>query len=163
AGAAVRLYTVAGCGGEVAGSGAAGSAGDFHVGVNVVPNTTTTLYGTAQDAAGNVSPCSAMGLAFAHSATPPPTPTFAGTLPTTPTLAGSAEAGATVRLYTQSACTGAVAGTGSAAGGVFAIGVNVAPNASTTFYAAAQDAAGNTSSCSAGITYVHDAAAPAAP
>ena len=66
-----------------------------------------------------------------------------------PKVSGSAEAGSTVKLYTNSACTGAIAGLGSAA--TFAgpgITVSVADDSTTTFYATATDAAGNVSDCS---------------
>ncbi len=77
---------------------------------------------------------------------------------------GTAEAGSTVRLYTTNDCTGTEAGTGNADDtGAFGIGVTVAPNSTTTFYGTATDAAGNTSSCSSGITYTHDNIPPGAP
>ena len=41
--------------------------------------------------------------------------------------------------------------------------VSVTDNTTTTYYATATDAAGNTSACSAGVTYVEDSAAPAKP
>lgn len=66
AGSTVRLYTGAGCGGTVAGTGAADAAGAFSIGVTVGPSSTTTFYATATDAAGNVSGCSASGVAYAH-------------------------------------------------------------------------------------------------
>src|SRR5439155_26008144 len=43
------------------------------------------------------------------------------------------------------------------------LGVSVLANTSTTFTATATDAAGNTSACSSGFTYVEDQLAPAAP
>ena len=79
-------------------------------------------------------------------------------------MTGTAEAGSTVNLYTNSSCTSAVAGTGTAA--AFAspgLSVAVADNTSTTYYATATDAAGNVSLCSSGITYVEDSTAPVAP
>src|SRR5205823_6419943 len=82
-----------------------------------------------------------------------------------PKIVGNAEAGSTVKLYTNSTCTSAVAATGSAA--AFAspgLTVSVTDNTSTTYYATATDAVGNTSACaSSSITYVEDSAAPAPP
>src|SRR5207253_4794229 len=81
-----------------------------------------------------------------------------------PAISGSAEAGSTVKLYTNASCTSAVAGSGTAAS--FAspgLSVAVADNSSTTFYATATDAAGNVSSCSSGVAYVEDSTSPGAP
>ena len=55
---------------------------------------------------------------------------------------GTAEASATVRLYTNSSCSGAVSASGSAsAAGAFSIGVAVSRNTTTTFFAALLTAA----------------------
>src|SRR5207247_430513 len=81
-----------------------------------------------------------------------------------PKISGSAEAGSTVKLYTNSSCTSAVAASGTAA--AFSspgLSAAVADNSSTTFYATATDAAGNASACSSGVAYVEDSSAPAAP
>src|SRR5439155_622293 len=82
-----------------------------------------------------------------------------------PTIIGSAEAGSTVKLYTNSTCTSAVAASGTAA--TFAspgIPVSVSNNTTTTYFATATDAAVNVSPCSASsVTYVEDSTAPAAP
>src|SRR5207244_3469231 len=82
-----------------------------------------------------------------------------------PRVSGTAEAGATVRLYTDGSCTPPVAGSGTAsAGGAFSISVSVADDSTTTFFGTATDTAGNTSACSApGATYVEDSTPPAAP
>jgi hypothetical protein len=100
--------------------------------------------------------------------TPPAAPTLTGTDPVSPANAnnpgvkGDAEAGSTVRLYTDASCSGDPAATGSAAG--FAspgLPVAVADDTSTTVRATATDEAGNTSACSASsITYVEDSTAP---
>lgn len=88
----------------------------------------------------------------------PATPTITGSDPaspssdTTPEIEGTAEAGASVRLYTSADCSGSEVASGQADGsGVFSIGVSVASGISTTFYASARDAAGNTSGCSGGF------------
>lgn len=98
-------------------------------------------------------------------------PTFSGTTPTSPAnnnaplVRGSAETGSTVDLYSNSTCTSAVAGSGSAA--TFAspgIAVSVADNTSTTFWGKVTDPSENTSACSpTSATYVEDSAAPGAP
>jgi hypothetical protein len=105
---------------------------------------------------------------FARSQAPPAAPTLTDTDPDSPAnenaprVKGSAEAGSTVRLYTDAACSGPVAATGAAA--EFAspgLQVTVADNTTTTFYAAATDQAGSTSPCStSSITYVENSAAP---
>ncbi|MCA9514329.1 MAG: hypothetical protein KC635_05260, partial [Myxococcales bacterium] len=134
-------------------------------------NATTTFSASARDAAGNFSVCS-NALTYTHDATAPATPAITGSTPaspngtsTTPSLSGTAEAGATVRIYTSSGCTGAVAGSATAvAGGTFAgAAVTALANATTTFYAQATDAAGNVSGCSPGFAYTHDSQGPPTP
>ena len=103
----------------------------------------------------------------------PATPTISSSTPPSPAnqnnpvLNGTADAGTTVDLYTDSACTGAVVGTGAAdaSSGEFHIPVTVAvpDNAATTFYATATDATPSTSPCSDGFTYVEDSSPPPAP
>src|SRR5207248_2102527 len=81
-----------------------------------------------------------------------------------PVIFGSAEAASTVKLYTTSDCSGTAVASGNAtAFGSPGLGVSVLANTSTTFKATATDAAGNTSTCSSGFTYVEDQSAPAAP
>src|SRR5207249_2901797 len=134
-------------------------------------NTSTTYYATAADAAGNVSACSTSSITYVEDSNAPAAPTVSSTSPASPAnnnapkIIGSAEVGSTVTLYTNSACTSAVAGSGTAA--AFAspgLTVSVADNTSTSFYATATDAANNTSACSStSVTYVEDSNAPAPP
>jgi hypothetical protein len=81
-----------------------------------------------------------------------------------PRIVGAAEAGSTVRLYDNATCTGSPRSTGSAAS--FAspgLQITVTAGSTTTVYATATDAAGNTSGCSTSkATYVN-AVAPIAP
>jgi hypothetical protein len=103
--------------------------------------------------------------------TPPAPPTLSTSSPTSPAnnnspkILGGAEAGSTVRLYTDAACTVGPVASGSAA--TFAspgITASVANNSTTTFYATATDASNNTSGCSSSfVTYVEDSIAPAEP
>jgi hypothetical protein len=103
--------------------------------------------------------------------TAPGMPVLTGTLPSspsqalTPAIRGTAEAGSTVRLYADPAGAETLRGSGTAdETGAFSIGVTVAPNAATTFYATATDVAGNVSPMTAlGITYLNDTLAPASP
>ncbi len=74
----------------------------------------------------------------------------------TPRIRGAAEAGSTVRLYAGAGCTGAPVATGSAAQlGSPGLAVDVAEGVTAAFSATAADAAGNTSACSAPISYTH--------
>ena len=67
-----------------------------------------------------------------------------------------------MRVYTTNDCSGAPSASGSAAAfGGAGLGVTVADDSTTTFKATATDGAGNTSSCSAGYTYVEDSTLPA--
>jgi hypothetical protein len=82
--------------------------------------------------------------------TDPASPALSGT----PRVRGVAEAGSTVKLYAGSSCAGTPLATASAAElGSPGIGVSVAEGTTATFSATATDAAGNTSSCSAPISY----------
>jgi len=82
-----------------------------------------------------------------------------------PKVKGTAAAGSTVRLYTDTFCSSAVAATGSATD--FAapgLAVSVANGSSTTYWATATDAAGNRSACSSSsVTYVEIAVATTTP
>lgn len=170
ANASVQLFANGTCTAPAAVTGMANASGSFGLPVTVAANSTTTFSAVAIDAAGNVSACSGP-IAYVHDATAPAVPVLSSTSPvspssasTTPLIQGTAEAGATVRLFTSSTCTGTAVATGTANGtGAFSLGVTVAANSSTTFFATASDVAGNTSACSAGLTYVHDTTPPAAP
>ena len=104
---------------------------------------------------------------FSVDATAPAQPILTSTTPASPannnnpSIKGTAEAGSAVKLYTNSTCTSAVAGTGTATAGNFSIAVSVADNTATTYWATATDAVGNTSACSSSnITYVEDSTNP---
>ena len=169
-GTTVRLYANAACTGGPAATGTTAAFASPGLTVTVAPDSTTTFYATATDAAGNVSSCSTSSLTYVQDSSLPVAPTFTASVPaspasdTTPNIKGNAEAGSTVRLYTDAGCT-TLAGTGSAA--QFAssgIAVTVPANSTTTFRATATDGVGNTSACSVStLTYVEDSTAPAAP
>lgn len=91
---------------------------------------------------------------------PPSVPQLTSTDPAspnpsgTPRIRGAAEAGSTVRVYAGAGCTGAPVATGSAAElGSPGIRVDVGEGVTAAFSATATDAAGNTSPCSASISY----------
>jgi len=98
------------------------------------------------DQAGDVAPPAAPQL----TSTDPPSPHLSGTL----RVRGTAEAGSTVRIYAGPDCAGAPVAAGSAAElRSSGIAVEVAEGVTATFSATATDAANNTSSCSAPISY----------
>ncbi len=128
-------------------------------------NGTHTFYVRAIDAPGNVSP--SVSRTFTIDTIPPPTPKIVGSDPASPAnennpkVKGQAAAGTIVKLYTTADCTGApVAQASTAVFGAPGIKVSVADNTTTTFRATASDAAGNTSGCSAALTYVEDSSLP---
>ncbi len=101
---------------------------------------------------------------------PPPAPTVSSTSPVSPAndnapkVLGSAEAGSTVRLYTDSGCTAQTAEGTAADFAAPGIAVSVGDDSTTTFWATATDASSNTSACSTtSVTYVEDSSVPAAP
>jgi len=92
--------------------------------------------------------------------TPPAAPTITRTDPPSPSgdlspsVQGAAESGSTVKLYTTADCSGDPVAQGSAAD--FAspgLTVSVSYDSTASYRAAATDAAGNTSACSAPISY----------
>jgi hypothetical protein len=99
---------------------------------------------------------------------PPSAPQLTSTDPASPgssgapRIRGTAEAGSTVRVYAGPNCTGMPIATASAAQlGSPGIAVEVAEGVSAAFSATATDAAGNTSTCSAPISYTRLKAPPA--
>ena len=101
----------------------------------------------------------------------PDAPTLSSTSPASPSssnttqVIGSAPSGSTVRLYTDSACTSAVAANGTAARLASpGLTVTVADDSTTTFWAITRDGGSNPSGCStSSITYVEDSTPPSAP
>src|SRR5204863_620842 len=170
-GSTVTLYTNSACTSALAGSGTEAAFASPGLTVSVADNTSTSFYATATDAANNTSACSSTSVTYVEDSNAPAAPTVSSTSPASPAnnnapkIIGSAEAGSTVKLYTNASCTSAVAGSGSAA--AFAspgLTVSVADDSTTSFYATAADAAGNASACSStSVTYVEDSTAPAAP
>jgi Ca2+-binding RTX toxin-like protein len=170
-GSTVKIYTDATCTGVIAVQGAASTFASPGLTAGVPDDMPTTFYATATDAAGNTSGCSTASITYVEDSTAPPVPSTSGVTPlspsndNTPRVAGSATGGTTVKIYTNAACSGAVAGSGSATAFTSpGIQVMVPSNSTTTFYATATDAAGNASACSSGSSaYVEDSTAPAAP
>ena len=167
--AVIHVYTSVGCAGEPEATVVADAAGSFQAAVTVAPNSTTELSARAEDSAGNLSACSAP-LSFVHDAAAPAGITLTGTTPASPgaalqpTLAGETEPGAEVRVYRAPGCAGPKVATGWAdASGAVSLEVAALPNLTTTFTAVAADAAGNATSCSNGVEYVHDGIPPSAP
>src|SRR5205807_1410566 len=162
AGSTVQLYSNASCTSALAGSGTAAAFASPGLAVAVADDSSTTFYATTTDAAGNVSPCSS-GVTYVEDSTAPAAPSALAVAPSSPAnnnapkVSGSAEAGSTVKLYTNASCTSSLAGSGTALPDAPPIlAVAVADDSSTTFYATTTDAAGNVSPCSSGVTYVED-------
>src|SRR6476619_7608638 len=160
------IYTTSACTGSPAAQGSAANLGSPGLTASVADDSSTTFRATATDASGNTSACSAP-ITYVEDSTAPNPPTLSDTDPDSPAndnspmVKGSAEPGSTVSLYTSSACTGSPAAQGSAANlGSPGLTASVADDSSTNFRATATDASGNTSACSAPITYVEDSTAP---
>jgi hypothetical protein len=121
--------------------------------VNFCNNVETRIGGPGGiwlEQAGDVIPPSAPQL----TSTNPASPNSSGT----PRIRGGAEAGSTVRVYASPSCAGTPVASGSATElGSPGIRVAVGEGVTTAFSATATDAAGNTSACSAPISYTHSA------
>ncbi len=107
AGSTVALYKTAGCTGAPLVSGSAASFATPGIGILVAGNTTTFFRATARDAAGNVSPCSAVRTYVEDSVAPQTTITggpAGSTTDNTPTYTfSSSEAGSTFQCRFDSA------------------------------------------------------------
>lgn len=157
----VKLYTNATCTSPVAATGGAAQFASSGIQVTVLPNSPTTFWATATDAVNNTSACSPTSLTYVEDSTAPAAPTLSSSVPgspssdTSPKIVGSAEAGSTVKLYRDSACTSFAASGTAASLASPGIAVSVGANSTTTFEGTATDAAGNTSPCSSNsVTYV---------
>nr|WP_246357189.1 Ig-like domain-containing protein [Pyxidicoccus fallax] len=169
AGASVRIFSGTACAGTPVATVTATASGTFSSTRPVTANSTTTFTATATDAVGNVSACSA-SVSYRHDGIAPSAPVLSGFTPaspstsTQPTLSGTAEAGASVRLFSGTSCTGSVLATVTASPtGAFSVTRTVSANTTTTFTTQAVDAAGNVSACSASASYRHDSLPPAVP
>ena len=168
AGGTVKIYANGTCTGSPAAQGSASTFGATGIPVTVAPSSTTTFHATAANS-GGTSSCSVSSVTYTHQPPPPPpAPTGLSVSPPspgttlTPSVIGTAEAGSTVKIYTNPSCTGSPANEGAAS--TFAgtgIQATVASGSTTTFNATATNS-GGTSSCSiSSATYVHQPAAPA--
>jgi hypothetical protein len=170
AGSTVKLYTAADCSGTPLASGPAADFNGAGIEIDVPDNSSTEVYATATDAAGNASACSTSVVEYVEDSVAEP-PVLTGTDPASPSnrndpkVKGTAEDGSTVSLFTSADCSGIAVASGSEADFSSAgLTVTVADNSTTVFRATVTDATGNTSTCSTtSATYVEDSTAPAPP
>jgi CSLREA domain-containing protein len=166
--ALIVLYTAQGTHPDaVLATGTASGSGNWAINYTAVPEGTKIFANQTRQSTANTSELTGP---VAADETPPDAPTLTDTDPDSPAnenspfVKGTAEAGSTVRLYADSNCTGTVLGMGNAAA-FSSPGLAPSPplgeNSTTTFRATATDAAGNTSACSAPLTYVEDSIDPA--
>lgn len=163
----LKLYANASCTGTAFAEGSPGTlTSPGYLAPAVADDQTTSFTASALDISGASSDCSAP-LAYVEDSSPPPAPSSVTSSPTGPANAnellikGTADAGSTVRLYSDAACTAVVGGPAPAE--TFAspgLTVSVADDSTTTVRATATDAAGNASACSTVATYVEDSTAP---
>lgn len=165
----VRIYNDEACTNQI-GSGSTEQFESPGIQVTVAGNTTTTLYATSDDSAGNTSVCSALAN-YAHSTVPAPPPGFFQASPPSPTritnlpyIVGTAATTVTsVTLYSDSECLGSL---GAASRSVFVtsgVQITVAMNAISSIYAVSEDVYGNTSACTLMTTYIHNTVRPLNP
>ncbi len=163
AGSLVRLYrdTATPCDTDTGQSMTVGIGGTFGFAVTVTTTSTTTFRARSEDALGNISACSSTAVVYVNDVAAPAAPTIAITpvgpsTSTRPSVSGTAEAGATVRLFTTSDCSGGSGAQVIATGGAFSFEASVLPDSTVTFTVDAVDPAGNISPCSTAITYVNE-------
>ncbi|MFO0595134.1 MAG: Ig-like domain-containing protein [Myxococcaceae bacterium] len=163
---ALKLFRTADCTGTAT-SYTVSASGQFTASTSVTANSTTTFTANVTDLAGNVSACSAP-FTFTHDNRAPAVATLWGTLPPSPSsvtalrVLGAAEAGAQVLVFANTVCTGVAAATATAGTaintsgqGSFSAPLTVAAGTTSSFVVMVQDAAGNSSPCSAPISFVH--------
>lgn len=168
-GARVRLYTVAGCSGAIAGEGTSDATGQVSIPVTVSDDAWVSFHALAIDLAGNVSACSSQGVNYREDSTPPTLSNLrlspsAVANDNAPRLIGSTESAATARLYLDETCSGTPVDTQVAdAAGTFSLRMSVTDDSVTGTYVSTTDAAGNTSACTVGPVYREDSTPPATP
>lgn len=165
----VTLYSDAACSSQI-GTGSKATFEGAGITASASANASTTIYAIAEDSLGNASACTNM-TTYLHDNTAPADPTFSSTNPgspnntsTTPAVIGGASADtATVKIYSDAACSTEI-GSGTRAQFVGAgISSTVSSNATTSLYGKAFDALNNASSCVSFASYTHDSNAPANP
>jgi hypothetical protein len=168
--AAVTLYTDSLCANQLASPGTKSAFEGVGLSLTATANSSTSVYGRATDAAGNVGSCTLLS-SYVHDSVAPANPSFVSTDPaspsnssSTPLVKGVAPADAvTVTLYSNAACTAQVGtGTKDAFNGS-GITATAAENASTAIYSTVADAAGNVSACTLLTTFVHNNNLPNGP
>jgi hypothetical protein len=157
-----------------------GSGSTYNVAVSGMTSSGTVvasiLAGVAQDAAGNTNTASSstdnsvqFNLPDTTAPAPPPIPDLAAasdsgvsstdnlTNDNTPTFTGTAEAGSTVKIFSD----GIQVGSGSATGGAYSITTSTLSGGTHSITATATDAANNASAPSGGLSVTIDTTAPA--
>jgi hypothetical protein len=161
----IEVFTGAGCEGSPTATGTVAELESSGLQVTVPDNTTTEFSARAANEGGTPSPCSSP-ITYVEDSIPDSI-ALGGVDPKSPAnldlprVTGSTEPDATVRLFADGSCQGAVAGTGA---GIQLSGpglrVQVPDNTTTQISAIAVDVAGNPSACSAPLTYTEDSIAP---
>lgn len=137
--------------------------------ITVTANVTTSIYGEASDAAGNVSSCTLLS-AYEHDNTGPTNPGFTSFDPASPSsnsspkIIGTASADtANLTFYLDGGCNNPI-GSGTKAQFIGAgVTLSAVSNGTTTVYVKAFDALGNGGSCVSMQSYAHDNLPPANP
>jgi uncharacterized delta-60 repeat protein len=157
-GTIVTIYDNSTCSGPALAAGSQTAFAGVGIPVTVGDDTTTTFYATATSGAGT-SACSNTTATYIEDSPPPP-PTVLATVPGSgandngPRVNGLAPGATDVSIYTDAACAGPVAGTGTqSAFETTGIQVSVPDNSTTTFYATAADTGGTSGCSSTSATY----------
>jgi hypothetical protein len=164
-GTTVRLFNGPTCTGTLLGSGSAAQFAAGGILVSLPNDTTTTIYASASLAGVN-SICSANSVTYREDSTAPRAPELtllprARANDNNPRLTGSAPGATAVRIHDNSKCNGSPLASGTPADLAAGFPFEVADNSTTEFFAIANDAAGNSSGCSAApVTYNEDSLAP---
>jgi subtilisin family serine protease len=165
-GTTVDLYADATCDGPVVASGSAAELSSPGIAVSVADNSEIAFSAEARIDGLGASGCS-QPISYTEVSPDGPAPAAPVLLSTSPTspasfwfprIVGSAEPGSSIRIFVGTGCAGATAGTGTAAE-LSSSGIEVSVRAESTaqFSATATDADGNTSTCSAPISYTNTA------
>jgi hypothetical protein len=166
-GSTVKIYSTSDCSGAPLATGPAATFEASGITTPVPPNATTDLRATASGGVGGATSACSAPFTYTDDSAAPAAPALSATDPgsgsnqNSPKVKGTAESGSTVKLFASSDCGGSPLAIGSAADlSGSGIGIAVTDDSSTQIRATATDPVGNTSACSAPISYVEDSQAP---
>lgn len=165
----VKLYNDPGCSQKI-GEGTPNEFYSAGLKINVVPNVMTTIYAKSTDSIANDSACVFL-TNYLYDTIAPGAPSFINSTPITPTrltlypkfYGSSPSDTAKVKLFKNSDCSATIGNGSKSEFELTGLTGSLTPNAITSVYAQAIDAAGNGSACTFFLNYKHNTIPPDLP